>query len=58
MLGEKNIIVLEQVLNKKPHLKTVKEKCNICKGNHYVTGADGKINNCPSCVRTKSSMDG
>jgi hypothetical protein len=36
------------VLNKKPHLKTVKEKCNICK----------KINNCPSCVRTKSSMDG
>ena len=58
MLGEKNIIVLEQVLNKKPYLKNVKEKCNICKGNHYVTGANGEITNCPSCVQAKLTLDG
>jgi len=45
------------VLKQKPHLKNVKENCNICKGNHYVYGADGKITNCPSCVRAKSSME-
>ena len=57
MIGEKNIIILEQVLKQKPHLKNVKEECKNCKGNHYVTGANGKINNCPSCVRAKSSME-
>ena len=38
--------------------KQNKSNCKNCKGNHYVTGADGKINNCPKCIPAKSSMEG